>query len=248
MTRKASDSARGVPCRRCSAPRNQAGAGPSNTQRLSTSRLSAARTPLRVAACVFSAAPCDHQGFKLIDERRGCNSLSSWATPDHIFVAARIILCSAADFNARECAFPLLAVWLCKKASTGVWEERTDGHRKSPPAPASTRIAGERRPSCGGAGAGQPRGAHAAPRPRLAQRPRRRRRRARLSTAQTSASATRHPFGLLALVDVVADRLAGECALSGVVPLSGRTGGCPRFAASTRAGVFRTAYRITLDL
>ena len=55
VTRKASDSARGVPCRRCSAPRNQAGAGPSNTQRLSTSRaVRCARTQLprrRVRFC-----------------------------------------------------------------------------------------------------------------------------------------------------------------------------------------------------
>ena len=31
---------------------------------------------LVVAACVSSAAPCDHHGFKLIEERRGGGSLS----------------------------------------------------------------------------------------------------------------------------------------------------------------------------
>ena len=124
MTRKASDSARGVPSRRCSAPRNQAGAGPSNTQRLSTSRDSTARIVLSVAACV-SAAPCDHHGFKLMDERRGCCGSLSW-TPDHIFAAARIILCKRSGIAQCAVIIPV-ACYGAKKSFACLTKGKTYG-------------------------------------------------------------------------------------------------------------------------
>ena len=72
--------------------------------------------PLRVAACVFSAAPCDHQGFKLIDERRGCGSSLS-AAPAHILVLARIILRFAIAY-AIALRFLLLLLALRKNLRT----------------------------------------------------------------------------------------------------------------------------------
>ena len=180
----------------------------------------------------------------MIDERRGCNSLSSWATPDHIFVAARIILCSAAVLTHAS-LFPARCEVVAKKASTGsvAGNVRTD----IVVIRALLRVLVERAVPAGPAG--QPRGAHDTPAAALAQRLRGVVVDGRIDCpAQTSAfsDAAMSWFARARLRRAIDS--AGECALRRCASSQEHLRGYPRVCAHYWRDNFRTANPIRLQL